>query len=200
MKSILVYGDSNTWGLNPINGERYNENIRYPRVVEKLLNERYRVIEEGLCGRTTIYSDYNRVGRPAIDFIDVLLESHNPDYLVIMLGTNDYKISNARSLDDLRSAMERLIIAIRRVYNNRIVLISPIYLDKNIKALDSDFDDLSYFLSINAKKVYKDLADKYELNFIDASLFSTFGSDGEHMTQSSHIRLANAIKDVILEL
>jgi hypothetical protein len=96
--------------------------------------------------------------------------------------------------------MESLIIAIRRVYNNRIVLISPIYLDKNIKALDSDFDDLSYFLSINAKKVYKDLADKYELNFIDASLISTFGPDGEHMTQTSHIRLANAIKDVILEL
>ncbi len=195
-KTILVYGDSNTWGYNPNTKERYGEDIRYTKILSKLLGSNYNVVEEGLCGRTTIYNDY-RYGRAAIDFIQIILESHTPSILVLMLGTNDYKISNARSLDDLRFSMETLIEQIRKIYNGKIILVSPILLSKNIKELDSEFDELSYELSKNASDVYKRLAEEYNLQFLDAKMYAKPGVDGEHMTEYGHQMLAYALKDLI---
>ena len=57
MKTILCYGDSNTYGYNPSNGFRYPEGIRWTCRLAKLLGEEYRVIEEGCNGRTTVYDD-----------------------------------------------------------------------------------------------------------------------------------------------
>ena len=45
-----------------------------------------RIIEEGLCGRTTVFSDELREGRRGLDTIGILLESHAPvDLLILML-------------------------------------------------------------------------------------------------------------------
>ena len=52
MKQVLVYGDSNTWGLIPGTTERYPWGVRWTSILqEKLKNEEVRIIEEGLCGR-----------------------------------------------------------------------------------------------------------------------------------------------------
>ena len=45
-----------------------------------------RIIEEGLCGRTTVFSDELREGRRGLDTIGILPESHAPvDLLILML-------------------------------------------------------------------------------------------------------------------
>ena len=62
MKTILCFGDSNTWGsiasdrptVQP--SLRYDEHTRWPCVLGEELGPEYRVVEEGLSGRTTIYS------------------------------------------------------------------------------------------------------------------------------------------------
>ncbi len=195
-KTILVYGDSNTWGYNPNTHERYDEDIRYPRVLNNLLGLNYNVVEEGLCGRTTIYNDF-RYGRAAIDFIPIILESHTPNVLVLMLGTNDYKISNARSLDDLKFSMETLIEQIKKRYVGKIILVSPILLSENIKELDNEFDDLSYELSKNASFVYETIAKEYDLLYLDAKNYAYPGADGEHMTEYGHEKLAVALSVLI---
>jgi len=46
MKNILCYGDSNTYGYNPENGQRYDYNIRWTGILQNLLGLEYRVIEE----------------------------------------------------------------------------------------------------------------------------------------------------------
>ena len=56
-KRILCYGDSNTWGYKPVTGERYDEDERFTGVLARELGEDYRVVEEGLVGRTTVFSD-----------------------------------------------------------------------------------------------------------------------------------------------
>lgn len=196
-KTILTYGDSNTWGYNPENKKRYDDDIRYPKILNNILGESYNVIEEGLCGRTTIYQDY-RYGRAGIDFIEVLLESHAPDILVLMLGTNDYKIANARSLDDIKFSMEILIEQILKVYSGKIILVSPILLSKNIKDLDPEFDDLSYEISKNASLVYEEIAKKHNFLYLDAKEYATPGVDGEHMTEQGHKQLALALKNLII--
>ena len=54
MKVVLCYGDSNTHGYVPGTGARYPFDIRWTGVLQKQLGFDVRVIEEGLCGRTTI--------------------------------------------------------------------------------------------------------------------------------------------------
>ena len=55
MIQVLCYGDSNTWGYQPEKDGRYSWEQRYPGVLSKKLGTEYRVIENGLCGRTTCF-------------------------------------------------------------------------------------------------------------------------------------------------
>ena len=55
MKTILCYGDSNTYGYNPVTGGRWPEDIRWTGRLQQLLGDEYKVIEEGCNGRTTMY-------------------------------------------------------------------------------------------------------------------------------------------------
>ena len=113
MKTILCYGDSNTWGYNP-RGGRYDHTIRWPTVMAALLNggaaapspapppgmpgggagssgPAYWVVEEGLNGRTTCLEDVDE-DRNGLRQMLPVLKSHKPlDLVIIMLGTNDLK-------------------------------------------------------------------------------------------------------------
>ena len=55
MKTVLCYGDSNTWGLYLELMDRLSIHERWPGVLRDSLGNGYWVIEEGLCGRTTIW-------------------------------------------------------------------------------------------------------------------------------------------------
>ena len=56
-KRILCIGDSNTWGYIPGSGERYEKNVRWTGKLAQMLGENYEVIEEGMNGRTTAFTD-----------------------------------------------------------------------------------------------------------------------------------------------
>ena len=63
MKQILAFGDSNTWGLIPGTGERYPEHIRWTGILRKAVTKLgYTVLEDGVCGRTTVFRDPFRSG------------------------------------------------------------------------------------------------------------------------------------------
>jgi len=89
-KSVLCYGDSITWGYNPVDGSRFAPETRWPRVLEEALQARARVVEEGLNGRTAATDDPSRPNRNGLAMLPPLLEAHAPlDIVIIMLGTND---------------------------------------------------------------------------------------------------------------
>ena len=103
MRTILCYGDSNTWGFDPETGERFGEDTRWPGVLRRELGEGYRVIEEGLPGRTTVWADpiegEHKDGRA---YLRPCLESHRPlDLVTVMLGTNDLKARFGLSASDI---------------------------------------------------------------------------------------------------
>ena len=62
-KHIVCLGDSNTHGYcaDPgdcaDHGDRFNEEERWPCLLQKHLGEEYLVLEEGLSGRTTVFND-----------------------------------------------------------------------------------------------------------------------------------------------
>ena len=55
--NILCFGDSNTWGYRPDRKGRFDENTRWTGLLQQKLGPEYHIIEEGLCGRTTIFQD-----------------------------------------------------------------------------------------------------------------------------------------------
>ena len=56
MKQIIAFGDSNTWGLNPVLRSRYPENVRWTGLVRKRLSrEGIVLVEEGLCGTGRLF-------------------------------------------------------------------------------------------------------------------------------------------------
>ena len=62
MKRILCFGDSNTWGLIPGTGKRFADGVRWTSIIRNDLEQSgYEIIEEGLCGRTTIFEDPDRI-------------------------------------------------------------------------------------------------------------------------------------------
>ena len=117
MKRILCFGDSNTWGYNPESQfpennapARFPEDTRWTGRLAQLLGEGYTVIEEGLDNRTTCFRDPGYYGRSGVDILPVLLESHSPlDMIIIMLGTNDVKTMYSASPHVISAGMERLV-------------------------------------------------------------------------------------------
>ena len=114
MKTIMCYGDSNTWGAMPMqspgDSRRYDVDTRWPGVMRNVLNSRagdYWVAEEGLNARTTAHDDpIEGLHKNGAKFLQVALETHQPlDLVIIMLGTNDLKYRfSVNAMDIARSA------------------------------------------------------------------------------------------------
>lgn len=97
MKTVLCFGDSNTWGYDPSSvtlpfPRRHPWDVRWTGILARELGAGHRVIEEGQNGRTTVHEDPLNICRKGKDYLPACLESHKPiDLVVMMLGTNDLK-------------------------------------------------------------------------------------------------------------
>ena len=91
MKTIVCFGDSNTWGYVPGSvNERFPRDVRWPARLATALADQAEVIAEGLNGRTATIESPVAEGRNGLPYLVPCLRSHAPvDILVIYLGTND---------------------------------------------------------------------------------------------------------------
>lgn len=91
MKTLVAFGDSNTWGyVAGSDLERYPREVRWPVQLAALLGEEWDVIAEGLNGRTATVERPDREGGSGLPYLVPCLRSHQPvDVVVIYLGTND---------------------------------------------------------------------------------------------------------------
>ena len=110
MKSILCYGDSNTYGLMPDSPDRYPRDVRWTGILQKKLGEDYYVIEEGLSGRTTLWDDPIEEHKNGKKYLLPCLDSHKPvDLVILMLGTNDLKTRFSLTPFDIGASVENLV-------------------------------------------------------------------------------------------
>lgn len=199
MKQVLCFGDSNTFGLIPGVDGRYGWGVRWTSIVDEWIETKgYRVIEEGLCGRTTVFDDPLRDGRKGAELLPVLLETHKPVELVIlMLGTNDCKTVYDASAEVIGKGIERLLGQIKG--NNpktRILLLSPIALGDGVweEGFDTEFNELSVERSKKLPKVYEKIARENNIDFLAASDYAEPSeTDREHLNEEGHRRLAEGI-------
>lgn len=114
MKTILCYGDSNTWGYIPgTPADRYPRDIRWPKVMQQHLGEDYEVIEEALNGRTTVHEDFLEEGRNGMTYLIPCLISHAPiDLVILKLGVNDLKQRFNVPASDIADGVRKLSLEI----------------------------------------------------------------------------------------
>ncbi|SDI12526.1 Lysophospholipase L1 [Pseudobutyrivibrio sp. 49] len=199
MKSVLCFGDSNTYGLKPDGSGRYEKNERWTGILSQMLDyNEYEVIEEGLVGRTTVFEDSTRIGRNGSKLLPVLLESHGPvDTVVLMLGTNDCKTVYNASPALIARGTEILLKQIKANNRNaKILLLSPIFLGEQVwkQEYDPEFDEKSVVTSKELKAVFAKLAEEFDCMFLAASdVAKPSETDQEHMDVESHRFLAEAV-------
>ncbi|CCX87978.1 lysophospholipase L1 and related esterases [Clostridium sp. CAG:590] len=203
MKNILCFGDSNTYGLIPgVNG-RYEWGVRWTSLLDRRVRKSgYRVVEEGLCGRTTVFEDAVRQGRKGLSWLPVLLEAHSPiDIVVLMLGTNDCKTLYHADAETIADGMESLVEVVRTFDPKiEIVVVSPIALGEGVGAegYDPEFNENSVWVSRGLPETYRQVAKKWNSHFLAASDYAEPSvTDREHMDVEGHYHFAKGIGDLI---
>lgn len=203
MKQILCFGDSNTYGLIPNTSGRYDWGIRWTSLLDESVRDKgYRVVEEGLCGRTSIFDDPLRDGRNGYKLITTLLETHKPiDTVILMLGTNDCKIFYDANATVIGKGIERIVDKIYNVDSSiKVLIVSPIHLGDGIweDGFDPEFDKNSVEVSKKLKSAYLDVANRKNTYFLAASDYALpSDADREHLNEQGHKQFASAIIDKI---
>ena len=204
MKNILCFGDSNTWGYVPLAAYRYPIDVRWTGVLQSSLGEGFRVIEEGLNGLTNATNETNRPIRSGLDALPILLESHRPlDLVVIMLGTNDLKHDfglTALQIADGAREVCRSVADCEHLADGppQILLVSPTH----VESLPADERDVfrgamekSHELAVH----YRSVAEELGVHFLDAAkIVINTHIDGVHWDALQHktfgVELAKVVK------
>lgn len=197
-RTILCYGDSNTWGYMPGSGCRYPMTKRWTSVLQQRLGEDFFILTEGMNGRTTVFDDPLEPGRNGLAACIPIMASHQPlDLVLIMLGTNDTKTRFHVSAQEIARGMLRLIKTIQLGNYGiggtpvPIGIISPPIIQ------ESYADDV--FIGAQEKSAllassYQMIAQETGCNFFDAAtVLQTSKKDGVHLESDAHILLGEAV-------
>jgi lysophospholipase L1-like esterase len=206
MRTILCYGDSNTWGWDPVTQERFSRDERWPGVLRQALGKGYRIVEEGLPGRTTVWDDPIEGYKNGKAYLVPCLESHRPiDLVVIMLGTNDLKMRFSLPACDVASGAGVLVDIVQRSEAGprgkppQVLLIAPPPLGK-LTELAEMFEG-GTAKSQKFSQHYRRVAEEFGCALLDASeVIVASGVDGVHLELSEHRKLGRAVATRVREI
>ena len=192
-KTIVCFGDSNTHGYNSFDGGRFSEHERWPCVLERLLPKDYAVKEEGLSGRTTVFSDPLFEGLDGLSYIFPCLMTHEPvDLLIIMLGTNDTKERFCVNPENIAKGLGRLLqkaVSARDAWRSspNILVITPPPIEEGYETSDigSEMGRGCAEKSRRLAPLFKETAELNNCHFLD-----TGSVEGVHMAPYDHMHLS----------
>ncbi len=202
MKTILCYGDSNTWGYDPLTANRYPRGVRWTSRLQTALPDCC-ILEEGLGGRTTVFEDDARFGRRGLTHLPVALKTHDPiDLILIMLGTNDCKSRFRAHACEIAEGLQTLIEVVQspRLLHLRqapeVLLVAPPMIDAEALAkggMRFMFGADSVETSRLLPRFCQETARRMGAHFFDASKVTGAGADGVHLSPEGHAALADAL-------
>jgi len=205
MPTILCFGDSNTWGCVPRRTRRYNNNERWPALIRAALSNDFEIIEEGQPGRTTVHDDPFEGEKNGLRYLTPCLESHIPDLVIILLGTNDLKHRFGLSAYDVALGSAKLaeeclkFKSMARATSPKVLLVSPppVY-------------EVGFFANMFAgaaaksqdlAKYNKEFARGLGCEFFDAgTVVTSCKKEGIHWQVEQHKFLADALVPVVKEI
>lgn len=211
-RTVVCYGDSNTWGYTPGSGVRFDEKTRWAGRLQTLLGKEYRVAECGMNARTTSFDDPFRDylnGRHGL--VHCMVAAKPVDLLIISLGTNDLKYGtvyrSAKGLDallDVAVHANTYMPGSSPVYRDepRILVISPIALHEELDRkfpgheMNGKLDDSRKFAA-----VYREVCQKWQVYFLDAAQTASASEiDCVHMDAVSHAALTEEVYHAVQKI
>ena len=214
MKHILCFGDSNTYGLNPgwMSGEplRHDISVRWTGRLQKKLGDEYRIIEEGLNGRTTVFESPLSPGRSGVAHFSVCVESHLPlDVIIIMLGTNDTLSSVNVSPSQIAMGISRLVKVAQDPFlyapgtkPPKLLIVAPVPIGEDaLKLPDGITDKAAIEKSHMLAEKYRQTAKLLGCEFLDlAPVARTAPGEGVHLNAEAHEAIASAMAEKLLTM
>lgn len=205
MYTILCYGDSNTYGRDPVTKGRLERSSRWPGVLQETLGEGYYVIEEGLNGRTTVWDDPPRGHgkRNGSTYLLPCLESHAPmDLVIMLLGTNDCKAHFAVTPYDIAESLGYLLEIVmaskcgRDGAAPRILILAPPPLGE-LREYAEPFTG-GREKSRQLGRYYERIAQRYGCSFFDTStVIQSSKVDGLHIDAADHKKLGESLSVIV---
>ncbi len=203
IKNLLCFGDSNTFGYNPADASRYDENTRWPGILKHLLPG-INIIEAG-CNNRTCFRD-NPLGNELTGY-KVISEylTKNIDFMILALGINDTQIKYNVTETDIQRGIEKIIEISKDINSDvKILLVSPSVINKSVLKhhyFSGLFDEESIEKSYLYSKIYGETAKKYNCLFLDLNKIADVSQiDGLHYDKESHLKIANVVCDIINKL
>jgi len=210
MKTVLCFGDSNTWGFMPESislpcPERHPHDVRWTGILARELGTSFRVIEEGQNGRTTVHDDPFALARNAKTVLPAILESHKPlDLVVMMLGTNDLKAVFGVSPGEIATGVKMLaqmILCSDAGLGNKapkLLLLCPPAIGDQLHLPDvaAKFPN-GLKESRRLPKYYEAVANSLGCGFLNTQTLIEPGSDGIHLDAAAHGRLGKAVAALV---
>ncbi|MEP4530240.1 GDSL-type esterase/lipase family protein [Shimia thalassica] len=203
--SILCFGDSLTWGRDPITGGRHDEQNRWPTRLQHRFGPDVRVLADGLPGRTAGPKDpllpYPTAG--AAQLALSLLVNGPVDRVLLMLGTNDLQNHLYRGVERTSEAILGLVAATQNVAPGRgwspeIILVAPPPINRRLAAqrkptfseIGSRLEKLTDHLAVNTSSC--------GISFIDTR-FGTRSEDGDgvHLLDIESRALGDFLADAL---
>jgi lysophospholipase L1-like esterase len=211
MLSVLVYGDSLSWGIVPGERRRLPFEQRWPGVMENgLLAQRIsvRVIENCLNGRRTVWEDPFKPGRNGLQGIEQVMELNSPlDLVILCLGTNDmqfcYPFNNAWSS---AQGVTALVNAMRRAPIEPGMQVPPILIVAPPPAGTPRGTMVEKFAGAEERgrgmaKAFRAVSETLGCAFFDAGMATrTSEVDGVHLDAEHHREFGEAITPVVAGL
>ncbi len=213
-KHIVCLGDSNTHGYcaDPNDcadhGDRFNEQERWTCLLQQHLGEEYHVVEEGLGGRTTCFTDPLHEGMDALSYLYPCLMSHEPvDLLIIMLGTNDAKDRFHVTAKEIAIAMGRLVEKAKATpcwggHGPNILVVAPPPIGERIVENEVFRETMGrncHAVTSGLAREYAASAPLWGAHFADAVSFGCEFNpiDWTHLTRDAHARLAKGLAELV---
>lgn len=195
-RAVLCFGDSNTYGSIPgVAGGRYEWEIRWPGVLARKLGDGWRVIEEGLPGRTTVFDDPLSPYRRGADYLPPCLDSHSPlDAVVIFLGTNDLKARLSAGPADIAGGLG-VLAQTALATTPRVLLLGLPRLGAELSGEFAGAGEKATGLPPRIAEV----AAAVGADFLDLSADVTYSAiDGFHLDPEGHAAIGDAVAQRLL--
>jgi lysophospholipase L1-like esterase len=208
MKTILCFGDSNTYGSDPTCGPRHDLHTRWAGVLRDQLGADWWLVEEGCGGRTTVWEDPIEGHKNGAAYLPACLHSHQTiDLVIIMLGTNDLKKRFGLGAADIAAGAGALVdICLKSGYGPngkapKVLLLAP----PPVGPLQGTrFEEMFEDAEAKSKRFsaeYEKIADQRGCSFFDVgTVVKTSPVDGVHWAPEEHRKLALALVPIVKSL
>ena len=183
--NILCFGDSNTYGISPVDGKRFAADERWPSLLGIKLGAGYQVIEAGQPNRTLVNDPPFSGDKLGIKYLEPYLAAYHLDVIVIQLGTNDLKRRFALSPADIANALETLILDISPPAVYEVGAYQSIYAGAAAKTSE-------------LVEAFSEVCVKQQTLFLDITAIATpCQQEGVHLTLESHKFIAQHLHCLI---